>query len=84
MAVILIGEEVKRELLRIVSELQIKLGRRVTLDEAIWFLLMYRRRKNPRLLLEACKPVSSDIADKALRELYRERRRDERRLELLW
>ena len=43
MPTISISEDVKRELLKFASELQIKLGRRVDFDEAIRFLLMYRR-----------------------------------------
>jgi len=77
MSTIAIKEETKRELLKFVSELQIKLGRRVDFDEAIRFLLMYRRKKNPKLLLEACTP-RRDV-DEALKELYEERRKDERK-----
>jgi len=77
MSTIAIKEETKRELLKFVSELQIKLGRRVDFDEAIRFLLMYRRKRNPKLLLEACIP-RKDV-EEALKELYEERRRDERR-----
>jgi len=77
MSTIAIKEETKRELLKFVSELQIKLGRRVDFDEAIRFLLMYRRKKNPKLLLEACTP-RKDV-EEALKELYEERRKDERK-----
>jgi len=77
MSTIAIKEETKRELLKFVSELQIKLGRRVDFDEAIRFLLMYRRKKSPKLLLEACTP-RRDV-EEALKELYEERRGDERK-----
>ena len=77
MSTIAIKEETKRELLKFVSELQIKLGRRVDFDEAIRFLLMYKRKKNPNLLLEAC--ISREDVEKALKELYEERRKDERK-----
>ena len=77
MSTIAIKEETKRELLKFVSELQIKLGRRVDFDEAIRFLLMYRRKKSPKLLLEACTP-RRDV-EEALKELYEERRKDERK-----
>jgi len=73
MPTISVSEEVKRELLKFASELQMKLGRRVDFDEAIRFLLQ-KRRRNPRLLIEAC--ISSDAKD-ALKELYEERRKDE-------
>ncbi len=76
MPTISVSEDVKKELLRFASELQMKLGRRVDFDEAIRFLLMYRRKKNPRLLIEAC--GSGDVED-ALKELYEERRIDERK-----
>lgn len=45
MSTIAIKEETKRELLKFVSELQIKLGRHVDFDEAIKFLLFSRRKK---------------------------------------
>ena len=76
MPTISVSEDVKRELLKFASELQMKLGRRVDFDEAIRFLLMYRRKKNPRLLIEAC--TSGDVED-ALKELYKERKVDERK-----
>jgi len=45
MTTIAIKEETKRGLLKFVSELQIKLGRKVDFDEAIRFLLGFRKRK---------------------------------------
>jgi len=77
MTTIAIKEETKRELLKFVSELQIKLGRKVDFDEAIRFLLGFRKRKNPQLLIEACS--LSGNADEALKELYMERKKDEER-----
>ncbi len=74
MPTISVSEDVKRELLKFASELQMKLGRRVDFDEAIRFLLMYKRKKNPRLLIEACTP--GDV-ESALKELYEERKIDE-------
>ena len=76
MTTIAVSEEVKRELLKFVSELQIKLGRRVDFDEAIRFLLARSKKKNQRLLLEACTPTKIG-ADETLKELYMERKRDE-------
>jgi len=78
MTTISVTDEVKEKLLKIASELQIKLGRRIDLDEALRFLIA-EREKNPHLLEEACKPVLG--AEEALEGLYRERRLDERRLE---
>ena len=73
-----VTDDVKEKLLKIASELQIKLRRRVDLNEAIHFL-MSQREKKPQLLEEACRP--SVEAEKVLQELYSERRRDEERLE---
>ena len=53
---ILVTEDVKQKLLKVASELQIKLGRRVDLNEALRFLVD-QREKNPQLLEEACRPV---------------------------
>ncbi|MGQ4833841.1 MAG: hypothetical protein ACP6IS_08085 [Candidatus Asgardarchaeia archaeon] len=79
MSTIAIKEETKRELLKFVSELQIKLGRRIDFDEAIRFLLMYRRKRKPRLLIEACTPMEN--VEEVLKELYEERKIDEKRFD---
>ena len=76
MPVIRVSESTKRELLRYAAELQARLGRRVSLDEAIASLLREARRR-PDLLLMACSPAPSP--EKMIRELYEERRRDEER-----
>ena len=76
MPTIVIKRETKKELLKFVSELQIKLGKAVDFDEAIRFLLLYKRKRNPRLLLEACIPTED--AKNALNDLYKERKNDER------
>jgi len=78
MSTISIKEDVKEELLKFASELQIKLGRRVDYNEAIRHLLM-QRRKRPGLLKEACTPMPG--ADEARRALLGERRLDEKRAE---
>jgi len=78
MSTISIKEDVKEELLKFASELQIKLGRRVDYNEAIRHLLM-QRRKRPTLLREACAPMPG--ADEARRALLKERRLDEGRAE---
>jgi len=78
MTTISVTEEVKEKLLRIASEFQIKLGRRVDLDEALRLLMTERERK-PDLLDEACSPMSG--AEEAVRDLLEERKRDESRLE---
>jgi hypothetical protein len=73
-----IKEDVKGELLKYASELQIRLGRRVDYNEAIHHLLMQRKR-HPALLREACETMPG--AEKARRTLVEERRRDEDRAE---
>jgi hypothetical protein len=77
MTTISVTEEVKQKLLKIASKLQIKLGRRVDLDEALQYLLSEREKK-PWLLEKACKPLSG--GEEMLDELYRERKFDEERL----
>jgi len=78
MSTISVKEDVKEDLLRYASELQMKMGRRVDFNEAIRFLLMERRR-HPSLLSEACTPAAG--AEEAKRALMEERRLDEERAE---
>lgn len=78
MSTISVKEDVKEDLLRYASELQVKMGRRVDFNEAIRFLLM-ERRKHPSLLAEACTPTAG--AEEAKRALMEERRLDEERAE---
>jgi predicted CopG family antitoxin len=78
MTTISVSEDVKQKLLRVASELQIKLGHRVDLNEALSFLVD-QREKNPELLEEACSPLIG--ANEAIEELERERKVDETRLE---
>lgn len=78
MTTISVTDDVKERLLRVASELQIKLRRRVDLNEAILYLIG-EKDKNPQLFEEACSPLPQ--SEEALDELYRERALDERRLE---
>ena len=78
MTTISVTEDVKQKLLKVASELQLKLGRRVDLNEALSFLID-QREKNVQLLEEACKPIIG--AKEALEELQMERKHDEIRLE---
>jgi len=78
MTTISVSEDVKQKLLRVASELQIKLGRRIDLNEALSFLVD-KREKNPQLLEQACTPMIG--AKEAIEELERERKLDETRLE---
>lgn len=73
-----VTEDVKQKLQKIASELQLKLGRRVDLNEALSFLVD-QREKNVQLLEEACKPITG--AKETLEELQTERKHDEIRLE---
>ena len=78
MTTISVTEAVKEKLLKVASELQLKLGRRVDLNEALKFLVE-QKEKHPQLLEEACKPISG--AKEAVEELQEERKLDEARLE---
>jgi hypothetical protein len=78
MTTISVTEDVKEKLLKVASELQLKLGRRVDLNEALSFLVE-QKEKNPRLLQEACSPTIG--VKEALEELQTERRLDNARLE---
>jgi predicted CopG family antitoxin len=78
MTTISVTEDVKQKLLKVASELQIKLGRRVDLNEALSFLVD-QREKNAELLEEACKPTVG--AAEAVEELQLERKLDETRFE---
>ena len=74
MTTIMVRDEVKRDLLRYATELQLKLGQRVDYNKAIKHLLM-ERRKHPAMFMEATRPMPG--AEEALAELYDERRRDD-------
>jgi hypothetical protein len=78
MPTISVTEDVKQKLLKLASELQTKLGRRVDPNEALRFLVD-QREKNPQPLEEACKPTAG--AMEAVEELQGERKLDETRLE---
>lgn len=78
MTTISVTDDVKEKLLKIASELQIRFRRRVNLNEAIRFLISERGKK-PQLLDEACKPTPE--VEEAFKELYVERKLDEKRLE---
>jgi len=78
MPTISVTEDVKEKLLRVASELQNKMGRRVDLNDALRFLVD-QREKNPRLLEEACSPIIE--VKEALEELESERKIDNERLE---
>ena len=54
MPTISVSEDVRQELLRFASELQLQLERSVDFDEAIKFLLRRRKGRNPKLLMDAC------------------------------
>ncbi len=56
MTTVAVTKEVKRRLLRVASELQLKLGRKVDLNEAISYLLT-REKRRPDLLEAASRPV---------------------------
>lgn len=76
MTTISVTEDVKERLLKIASELQLKWGRRVDLNEAIRYLLSKEVRR-PDLLDKACQPVEGFA--ETYGELRNERRKDEER-----
>ncbi len=76
MSTISVTEDVKEALLKVASELQIKWGRRVDLNEAIRYLLTYRI-KRADLLEKACNPIKD--FEEGYSELMSERKRDEER-----
>ena len=77
MNTITVTGDVKEKLLKVASEVQIRTGRRVDLNDAIRFLVD-QRDKNPRLLEEACSPTIG--VKEALEELETERKVDDKRL----
>jgi hypothetical protein len=78
MTTISVTEDVKQKLLRVALEFQLKIARRVDLNEVLRFLVD-QREKNPQLLEEACSPMIG--AEEAIEELERERKLDETRIE---
>ena len=72
MTTIAVTDDVKQMLLRVASELQLRLGRKVDFNDAIRYLIM-RESKKPELLEIASKPVHG--FNDAYRELMEERRR---------
>ncbi len=78
MTTISVTEDVKEKLLKVASELQIKTGRRVDLNDALRYLVD-QREKNPRLLEEACSPTIG--VKETLEELETERKIDDERFE---
>jgi predicted CopG family antitoxin len=78
MTTISVTEDVKEKLLKVASELQLKLGRRVDLNDALRFLVD-QKEKNPQMLQEACSPTVG--VKEALEELQKERKLDNARLE---
>lgn len=68
-----ISQGVKRELLREMSKLQLKLGRLVDFEDIIWWLII-RSRGRPEMLERACRPVKGVSAEMVIEELLRERR----------
>jgi predicted CopG family antitoxin len=71
-----VTEDVKEALLKIAAELQMKLGRRVDLNDAIRYLLR-THVKRPVFLDEACRPIPG--FEDAYKELRKERMGDEER-----
>ncbi|BDB99610.1 hypothetical protein SACC_26270 [Saccharolobus caldissimus] len=67
-----VSKEVKRELLKIMGELQIERGERVDFNDVIEFLLSCYKRKNPELL----RRLIGMIPNNSMKDLEEERRRE--------
>ncbi|MBM3292459.1 hypothetical protein FJY84_07240 [Candidatus Bathyarchaeota archaeon] len=78
MTTIAVDDDIKEELLRISSQLQFKLGRRIDFNEVLRFLIQ-NQVKRPELLDKA---IIKDLDSKTFQdELIKERVRDEKKLE---
>jgi len=71
-----VSKSTKEKLVRVAAKLQERYGHRVSLDEAIRYLLELEERK-PELL----DSIIGSVPTLSVEELYRERRRDEERIE---
>src|SRR5438093_10955301 len=71
MTTVAVTEEVKRRLLRVASKLQLKLGRKVDLNEAISYVLS-REKRMPDLLDAEYRPIAG--FDEEYKELIQGRR----------
>ncbi|MEM0272756.1 MAG: hypothetical protein QW514_09475 [Thermoprotei archaeon] len=68
-----ISKEAKEGLIRVAASLQAREGRRVTLDEALKYLLRGRVQR-----LELLEAAFEAVPTLRVEDLYKERRRDER------
>ena len=67
-----VSKEVKRELLKIMGELQVERGERVDFNDVIEFLLSIYKRKNPELL----RKLVGLVPNVSVEDLEEERRRE--------
>ena len=76
---IAVSEENRAKLLRIARELQKNLGKKVSFDEVISYLVGLYEEKQRRLEFFRlfCEPVEGASFEKAYRELVRARRKEE-------
>ena len=78
MTTIAVDDDVKKELLKLSAQLQLKLGRRIDFNDVLRYLLK-SQLKRPELLDKA---VINGLDSKILRdELNKERKRDENKLD---
>ena len=78
MTTIAVDDDVKKELLKLSAQLQLKLGRRIDFNDVLRYLLK-SQLKRPELLDKA---VINGLDPKTLRdELNKERKRDENKLD---
>ena len=78
---ITVSDSLRRQLVKLAAELQMKLGRKVDYEDVIRYLIK-KNQKNPRLLQSACMPTNLSL-DEARVELRKGRVEDRRREEQL-
>jgi len=67
-----VSKQVKKELLKIMGELQIERGEKVDFNDVIDFLLSFYKRKNPELL----RVLVGFVPNVSVKHLEEERRRE--------
>jgi predicted CopG family antitoxin len=67
-----VSKQVKKELLKIMGELQIERGEKVDFNDVIEFLLSFYKRKNPELL----RGLVGLVPNVSVKHLEEERRRE--------
>jgi hypothetical protein len=74
-----ISENLRKQLLKVAAELQVRTGEKVDFDEVVRYLLS-RVARDEQLFKQACAPVDIDVS-RARKELRRGRAKDQGREE---